>query len=128
MSNSFVTLWTVPYQVPLPKGFSRQEYWSGLPCPFPGISSLPRDRTCSSCIGRWILYHRAIRQVLGGFYYIEFSSQHLLSTYCIHATKRGNPRLEAADSPAREPSAFNPSEAQSTESAMLTAGILEGAV
>ena len=30
-----VTLWTVACQVPLPMGFSRQEYWSGLPCPPP---------------------------------------------------------------------------------------------
>ena len=27
------TLWTVTYQAPLSMGFSRQEYWSGLPCP-----------------------------------------------------------------------------------------------
>ena len=27
----FVTLWTVAYQAPLSVGFSRQEYWSGLP-------------------------------------------------------------------------------------------------
>ena len=33
MSNSFVTLWTVASQAPLSMGFSRQEYWSGLPCP-----------------------------------------------------------------------------------------------
>ena len=32
----FATLWTVAHQVPLPMGFSRQEYWSGLPCPPPG--------------------------------------------------------------------------------------------
>ena len=32
----FVTLWTVAYQAPLSMGFSRQEYWSGLPCPPPG--------------------------------------------------------------------------------------------
>ena len=32
----FVTPWTVAYQVPLSVGFSRQEYWSGLPCPSPG--------------------------------------------------------------------------------------------
>ena len=31
----FATLWTVAYQAPLPIGFSRQEYWSGLPCPPP---------------------------------------------------------------------------------------------
>ena len=32
----FVTPWTVAYQVPLSMGFSRQEYWSGLPFPSPG--------------------------------------------------------------------------------------------
>ena len=29
----FVTLWTVACQAPLSIGFSRQEYWSGLPYP-----------------------------------------------------------------------------------------------
>ena len=29
----FVTPWTVAYQAPPPMGFSRQEYWSGLPLP-----------------------------------------------------------------------------------------------
>ena len=32
----FVTPWTVAHQAPLPMGFSRQEYWSGLPFPSPG--------------------------------------------------------------------------------------------
>ena len=32
----FATLWTVALQAPLSMGFSRQEYWSGLPCPPPG--------------------------------------------------------------------------------------------
>ena len=31
----FVTPWTVARQAPLSKGFSRQEYWSGVPCPPP---------------------------------------------------------------------------------------------
>ena len=41
----FVTLWTVAWQAPLSMGFSRQEYWSGLPClplgdlPDPGTES-----------------------------------------------------------------------------------------
>ena len=30
------TPWTAAYQAPLPMGFSRQEYWSGLPFPSPG--------------------------------------------------------------------------------------------
>ena len=28
--------WTVAHQVPLSMGFSRKEYWNGLPCPPPG--------------------------------------------------------------------------------------------
>ena len=39
------TLWTVAHQTPLSMGFSKQEYWGGLPCsptgdlPNPGIKS-----------------------------------------------------------------------------------------
>ena len=33
VSDSFVTSWTVAHQAPLSMGFSRQEYWSGLPFP-----------------------------------------------------------------------------------------------
>ena len=32
----FVTQWTIACQTPLSMGFSRQEYWSGLPFPPPG--------------------------------------------------------------------------------------------
>ena len=30
-----MTPWTIAHQAPLSIGFSRQEYWSGLPCPSP---------------------------------------------------------------------------------------------
>ena len=39
----FVTLWTVACQSPLSMGFSRQEYWSGLP--FPSSGDLPNPGT-----------------------------------------------------------------------------------
>ena len=32
----FATPWTIAYQAPPSMGFSRQEYWSGLPFPSPG--------------------------------------------------------------------------------------------
>ena len=32
----FATPWTIALQAPLSMGFSRQEYWRGLPCPPPG--------------------------------------------------------------------------------------------
>ena len=35
----FVTLWTVARRAPLSMGFSRQEYWHGLPCP--SLGDLP---------------------------------------------------------------------------------------
>ena len=33
---ALATLWTVARQDPLSMGFSRREYWSGLPFPSPG--------------------------------------------------------------------------------------------
>ena len=36
VSDPFVTPWTVAHQVPLSMGFSKQEFWSGLPFPSPG--------------------------------------------------------------------------------------------
>ena len=38
----FATPWTVAYQAPPSVGFSRQEYWSGLPFPSPGDLPNPR--------------------------------------------------------------------------------------
>ena len=35
-AQHFSTPWTVAYQAPPSMGFSRQEYWSGLPFPSPG--------------------------------------------------------------------------------------------
>ena len=34
----FATPWTIAYQAPLSMGFSRQEYWTGLP--FPSLGHL----------------------------------------------------------------------------------------
>ena len=53
----YVTLQTVAHQVPLSMRFSRQEYWSGLPCPLsgdlpdPGIK--PASLTAPASVGRF---------------------------------------------------------------------------
>ena len=39
--QSTIIIWTVAYQASRSMGFSRQEYWSGLPFPSPG--DLPPD-------------------------------------------------------------------------------------
>ena len=46
------TLWAVACQGPLSMGFSRKEYWSGLPCPPPGDLPNPSLPHC-----RQVLYH-----------------------------------------------------------------------
>ena len=51
-SNSFATLWTVACQSPLPTGFSRYEYWSGLPFPSPGHLSDPGIKPGTLIIAR----------------------------------------------------------------------------
>ena len=54
----FETLWIVACQAPLSMGISRQEYWSGLPYPLPGIFPTQGLNTCLLClIGRQVLYH-----------------------------------------------------------------------
>ena len=49
----FVTPWTVAYQAPPSMGFSRQEYWSGLPFPSPGDLPDPGSNPCLLCLLHW---------------------------------------------------------------------------
>ena len=62
----FATPWTVALQAPPSMGFSRQEYWSGLPFPSPGDLPDPVDRTQVSCIAgrRFNLWATREAQVL----------------------------------------------------------------
>ena len=54
----FATLWTVAHKAPLSMGFSRQEYWSGLPRPppgdFPGLGMEP----ASPALAGGFFYHK----------------------------------------------------------------------
>ena len=51
------TPWTVAYQASLSMEFPRHKYRGVLPFPSIGdLSSQRRDRTCISCIDRWIFY------------------------------------------------------------------------
>ena len=49
----FLTLWTTAHQAPLSKGFSRQEYWSGLPFPSSGDLPDPGIKPTSLCLLHW---------------------------------------------------------------------------
>ena len=47
----FATPWTAAYQVPPSTGFSRQEYWSGVP--FPSPSQKTRVQISTLLLSRW---------------------------------------------------------------------------
>ena len=68
-----VTLWTIALQA-LSMGFSRQEYWSGLPCPPPRGSSRPRDGTCISYV----------LPLAGGFLTTSATSEAHVTRVCYH--------------------------------------------
>ena len=57
----FATPWTAAYQAPLTMGFSRQEYWSGLPLPSPLPPLKSENEVTQSCL---TLCERAIRDVI----------------------------------------------------------------
>ena len=75
----FVTSWTVAYQAPPSMGFSRQEYWSGLPFPSPGNLPQTRDWTrVSHIVGRHFTVW-ATREVPN--YTIEGSKREAMNVY-----------------------------------------------
>ena len=47
------TPWPVAHQAPLSRGFSRQEYWSGLPCLPPGIFPTQGSYPCLLHLLHW---------------------------------------------------------------------------
>ena len=53
---TLATPWTEACQTTLFIGFSRQQYWSGLPFSFSMVSSQPRNQTWISCTAGRFLY------------------------------------------------------------------------
>ena len=77
----FETPWTVAYQAPLSTGFSRQEYWSGLPFPSPGALPGPGIELVS--------YIWATREVI-------FPCNFILNFSPLHHPKWLNPNIWAS--------------------------------
>ena len=50
------TSWTAAYQAPLSMGFSRQEYWSGVPLPSPNIKRKIEKKKKKSVISPVSIY------------------------------------------------------------------------
>ena len=58
----FETPWTVTHHAALSMRFSRQEYWSGLPCPLPWDFPKPQGSNPSLPQCGWIIYHLSHRE------------------------------------------------------------------
>ena len=65
---TLVTIWTVAHQAPLSMGFSRQEYWSGLPFPSPGDLPHPGIKLRSPAL-------QAVSCISGGFFTEQASKE-----------------------------------------------------
>ncbi|CAI9156261.1 unnamed protein product [Rangifer tarandus platyrhynchus] len=82
----FATLWTEACQAPLSMGFSRQEYWNGLPFPPPG--DLPdsgidqRIKPYNSCIHRRVLCHECSKIKPGNLHIL--ANKHIINEKCLH--------------------------------------------
>ena len=75
----FATPWTVALQAPLSMGFSRQEYWSGLPCLPPGDLPNPGIEPRSP-----VLQVDSLLSELPGKPICEYISLYMCVCVCVH--------------------------------------------
>ena len=61
---TLATPWTVACQAPLSMGFSRQEYWSGLPFPSPGDLAHPGTEPTSPTLQAFSVFSELPRKPL----------------------------------------------------------------
>ena len=66
----FATLWTAAHKAPLFMGFSRQEYWTGLPFPSSRGSSWPKSWTLPAFAGRFFTTGATWEVLIAPCYYI----------------------------------------------------------
>ena len=72
VASDSVIPWTVAHQAPLTMEFSRQEYWSGLPFPFPGHLPYPWIKPGSPSLEADSLPTELLGKAIG--YIISFNS------------------------------------------------------
>ena len=91
----FAIQWTVAHKAPLPMGFSRQEYWNGLPFPTPGGLLDPGIKPMSPASLHWqadslplhhlgspIFFIKNTINVAFFFFFSVYASKQILSILC----------------------------------------------
>ena len=88
----FATLWTVAHQAPLSMGFSRQEYWTGLPFPSPGDLPDPGIEPRSPALQADSLPTELQGKPLSLFYFIFWNLylSHIYELLCSFSLKKQN--------------------------------------
>ena len=78
------TSWTAAYQAPLSMGFSRREYWSGVPCPSPQVLLICYKNTrFESLIDIWIYLMKWIyeQKIIRRFWLVKYLPTSLIPFY-----------------------------------------------
>ena len=79
----FATPWTIAYQVLPSMGFSRQEYWSGLPFPSPGYLPNPGIEPRSPTLEADALTSDPPGKSMGSVKSLSMASQNLFAVFGI---------------------------------------------
>ena len=86
------TPWTAAYQAPPPMGFSRQEYWSGVPSPSPPHRLLEDHKHFDVC---WRWENRRLKKASSAtFIYLTSFINYLLSTSYVPVFLKKRKRLD----------------------------------
>ena len=84
----FATLWAVACQAPLSMGFSKQEYWSRLPCPPLGDLSdsgiKPTSLTSPAWAGRFFTTCTTWEALMCIYTHIKYTHRHIPHTHTTH--------------------------------------------
>ena len=88
------TPWTAAYQAPASMGFSRQEYWSGVPLTSP-LNCLHSDKKKNLDLGHLVIYFSISNVICSRIYFIlltqHFILIHQIPVCLLNAWSQGQP-------------------------------------
>ena len=90
----FTTPWTTAYQTPLSMGFSRQEYWSGMPSPSPSWELKKKEKENQKQASLFLRYYTMyISASLGTFVAFFFFFPLQISVLCLNIIGFSHPDM-----------------------------------
>ena len=74
------TPWTAVHQASLSTGFSKQEYWSGLPFPSPGVPSIDLETVPENDIGGFVKRQKILTSSVDYLQYFTNKYRNIITT------------------------------------------------